>query len=219
VAPAAGTSVIGTDGSVRFIGRTADNQAFTSSSRIAQSDPNGLISGECAFMIPLYGKTGNLYGTCDFGLGPQQPGAETTLGWLKPWRARDVIYPALPFQTIACQAVPYTPPAAGQRVTAGLNISLGDGSVRFINGGSTLDGTSNTLLVSETNKVSFPGGNPQNCAITISPKTGWFSGRITPSGNLKQITFYGIFHQGNYGYGRGFFPGTLRTGEVVLDDF
>lgn len=219
VAPVVATSLLLGDGSVRFVGRTADNQGFTSSSRISQSDPDGLIAGECAFMIPLYGKTGNLYGTCDFGLGPQQPGAQTILGWLKPWRARDVIYPALPFQTIACQAVFYTPPAAGQRVTTGLNISLGDGSVRFINGASTLDGTSNTLLVSETNTVSFPAGNPQNGAITISPKTGWFSGRITPPGSQKQINFYGVFHQGNYGYGRGFFPGTLRTGEVVLGDF
>gem|GEM_PF-6302691 len=219
-APAVMTSIVLGDGSVRFIGRTADDQAFTSSSRIGQSDPDGLIArGECAFLVPLYGKTGNLYGTCDFGLGSQYPGASTTLGWLKPWRAKDAIYPALPFQNIACWAVRYTPPTLGQRVTAPLTASFGDGSVRFINGGSTLDGTSNTLLISETNKVTFPAGNPQGCAITIDPKTGWFSGKIKPPGSTKLINFYGAFHQGGYGYGRGFFPGNQRAGEVVIDDF
>jgi hypothetical protein len=212
--PVAGTSVIGTDGSVRFIGRTADDQSFTSSSRIAQSDPDGLVRGECAFMIPLYGKTGNLYGNCDFGLGPQQPGAESTLGWLKPWRPKDAIYPALPFQSISCRAVPFTPPATGQAV-----IPLIDGSVRFLNSGTTLDGTSNTVFISETNKVTFPNGNPQDCSITIDPKTGWFSGKIKPPGSTKLINFYGALHQGAYNYGLGFFTGNQRAGEVVIDDF
>lgn len=212
--PVAGTSIIGTDGSVRFIGRTADDQAFTSSSRIAQSDPDGLVRGECAFMIPLYGKTGNLYGHCDFGLGPQQAGGVTTLGWLKPWRPKDLIYPALPYQTISCRAVPFTPPAAGQAV-----IPLTDGSVRFINSGTTLDGTSNTLLISESNKVTFPNGNPNGCSISIDPKTGWFSGKIKPPGSTKPISFYGALHQGGYDYGLGFFPGIQRAGEVVIADF
>lgn len=212
--PVAGTSFVSADGSVRFIGRTADDQAFTSSSRIAQADPDGLVSGECAFMIPLYGKTGNLYGHCDFGLGPQQPGAESTLGWLKPWRPKDALYPALPFQNISCRAVPFTPPATGQTV-----IPFADGSVRFLNSGTTLDGTSNTIFISEKNKVTFPNGNPQSCSITIDPKTGWFSGKIKPPGSTKLINFYGTLHQGSYGYGLGFFPGNQRAGEVVIDDF
>lgn len=219
-APAVMTSIVLGDGSVRFIGRTADDQTLTLSSRIAQSDPDGLVRGECAFMLPLYTKTGNLYGTCDFGLGPQHPGAPTTLGWLKPWRAKDVLYPALPFQSIACQTVRYTPPAVGQRVTAPLTASLGDGSVRFINGGSTLDGTSNTLLISETNKVTITQpGNPRSCSITIDPKTGWFSGKIKVPGATTFTNFYGAFHQGGYGYGRGYFPGTLRSGIVEIGDF
>lgn len=217
--PAVMTSTVLGDGSVRFIGRTADDQTLTLSSRIAQSDPDGLVRGECAFLVPLYAKTGNFYGTCDFGLGPQHPGAATTLGWLKPWRAKDALYPALPFQNIACRAVRYTPPTLGQRVTAPLTASLGDGSVRFINGSSTLDGTSNTVLISETNKVTFPAGNPQSCTITIDPKTGWFSGKIKPPGSTKLINFYGAFHQGGYGYGRGFFPGNQRTGVVEIGDF
>jgi hypothetical protein len=213
-APAVMTSTVLGDGSVRFIGRTADDQTLTISSRIAQSDPDGLVRGECAFMLPLYTKTGNLYGTCDFGLGTQYPGAATTLGWLKPWRAKDVLYPALPFQSIACQVVRYTPPATGQTV-----IPLTDGSVRFINGGTALDGTSNTLLISETNKVTFPGSNPQGCAITIDPKTGWFSGKIKTTPSTTTFTnFYGVFLQGGYGYGRGYFPGSVRTGEVVIDE-
>jgi hypothetical protein len=218
-APAVMTSTVIADGTVRSVGRTADDQTITISSRIAQSDPDGLVRGECAFMLPLYTKTGNFYGTCDFGLGPQHPGAPTTLGWLKPWRAKDALYTALPFQTIACQAVRYILPTVGQRVTAPLTASLGDGSVRFINGSSTLDGTSNTLLISETNKVTFPAGNPQGCSITIDPKTGWFSGKITPPGATKQINFYGAFHQGGYGHGRGFFPGSRRTGVVEIGDF
>ncbi len=215
-APAVMTSTVLGDGSVRFIGRTADDQTLTISSRIAQSDPDGLVRGECAFMLPLYTKTGNLYGTCDFGLGTQYPGAATTLGWLKPWRAKDVLYPALPFQSIACQAVRFTPPATGQTV-----IPFTDGSVRFINGGSVLDGTSNTLLISETNKVTITQpGNPRGCAITIDPKTGWFSGKIKTIPTATTFTnFYGVFLQGGYGYGRGFFPGSVRTGEVVIDDF
>ncbi len=215
-APAVMTSVVLGDGSVRFIGRTADDQAFTSSSRIGQSDPDGLIArGECAFLVPLYGKTGNFYGTCDFGLGSQYPGASTTLGWLKPWRAKDAIYPALPFQNITCQAVRFTPPTAGQTV-----IPITDGSVRFIGSNSTLDGTSNTFLLGEQNKlkVTTPN-NPNNCSLTLDSKTGWFSGKITPPGNLKQISFYGVMHQGNYNSGRGFVPINGGSGEVVLDDF
>jgi hypothetical protein len=218
--PAVMTSTVIGDGTVRFVGRTADDQTLTISSRIAQSDPDGLVRGECAFMLPLYTKTGNFYGTCDFGLGPQHPGAATTLGWLKPWRAKDVLYPALPFQSIACQVVRYIPPTGVQRVTAPLTASLGDGSVRFINGGSTLDGTSNTLLISETNKVTITQpGNPRACSITIDPKTGWFSGKIKASGATLFTNFYGVFLQGGYGYGRGYFPGSQRSGVVEIGDF
>ncbi len=218
--PLAGTSFVGTDGSVRFIGRTADNQTATFASRNGQSDPEGLIGGECAFSVPLYGKAGSVYGACDLGLGPQQPGAATTLGWLKPWRPRDLLYPALPFQTLACQAVPYTPPAPGERVTEPLNVALGDGSVRFLNSGGALDGTSNTLFISERNQVTVTQpGNPLGCAIKIDPKTGTFSGKIRAPGSSQFTPFYGVFHQGAYGYGLGFFPGGERTGEVVIDDF
>lgn len=218
--PLAGASFVGTDGSVRFVGRTADNQTATFASRIGQSDPEGLIGGECAFTVPLYGKAGSVYGSCDLGLGPQQPGAATTLGWLKPWRPREALYPALPFQTIACQAVPYTPPAPGERVTEPLNVALGDGSVRFLNSGGVLDGTSNTLFISERNQVTVTEpGNPLGCAIKIDPKTGTFSGRIRAPGSTQFTQFYGVFHQGAYGYGLGFFPGSTRTGEVLIGDF
>lgn len=215
-APAVMTSVVLGDGSVRFIGRTADDQAFTSSSRIGQSDPDGLIArGECAFLVPLYGKTGNFYGTCDFGLGSQYPGASTSLGWLKPWRAKDALYPALPFQNIACQAVRFTPPTAGQTV-----IPITDGSVRFIGSNSTLDGTSNTLLLGEQNKITVTTpNNPNKCSLTLDSKTGWFSGKITPPGSLNQVNFYGLMHQGNYNFGRGFVPINRGSGEVVIDDF
>ncbi|GEP46198.1 Calx-beta domain-containing protein [Brevifollis gellanilyticus] len=215
--PGVMTSKVLGDGSVRFVGRTSDEQTITASSRISQSDPDGYIAGECAFVLPLYKNTGTLWGLCDFGLGPQQPGGQTTFYWLKPWRPTDAIYPALPFQYIDSQAVRYTPPATGQRVTAPIQASLGDGSVRFISGGTTLDGTSNTLLLSETNKVTFPGANPQGCAITIDPKTGWFSGKIKAPGSTKFTNFYGVFLQGNYGYGRGYFPGTGRSGTVLIE--
>lgn len=216
VAPAVMTSVVLGDGSVRFVGRTADDQTITSSGRIGQSDPDGLVRGECALLVPLYNKTGNFYGTCDFGLGPQHPGAPTTLGWLKPWRVKDLLYPALPFQSIACQAVRYTPPAAGQRVTAPIQAALGDGSVRFIGGGTALDGTSNTLLISEKNAVTFPAGNPLGCAITIDPKTGWFSGKTKIPNTTKFTNFYGVFLQGGYGYGRGYWQGSLKSGIVEI---
>ncbi|MES2596826.1 MAG: Calx-beta domain-containing protein [Verrucomicrobiota bacterium] len=214
--PAVMTSKVLGDGSVRFVGRTADEQTVTYSGRIGQADPDGYLAGECAFVLPLYNKTGNLWGHCDFGLGPQQPGAGTTFYWLKPWRPKDALYPAMPFQYMDCRAVRHTPPATGQRITAPIQASLGDGSVRFINGGTALDGTSNTLLISATNKVTFPGGNPQGCAITIDPKTGWFSGKIKPPGSTKLTNFYGVFLQGQYGYGRGYFPGISRSGIVEI---
>ncbi len=219
--PAVMTSVVTGDGSVRFVGRTADEQTMTFSSRIGQSDQEGSVDGECAFMLPLYNKLGNFYGTCDFGLGPQHAGGQTQLGWLKPWRPRDALYPALPFQTIACWALRYTPPAAGQRVTSEFTQTLGDGSVRFINPGGVLDGTSNTLLISEANKVTITEpNNPLKCSITMDPKTGWFSGKLTPPGSTKQIGFNGVFHQGAYGYGRGLIPLGSRAGGVeILPDF
>ncbi|HCN27262.1 MAG TPA: hypothetical protein DIT64_00410 [Verrucomicrobiales bacterium] len=213
--PVTGVSVVSTDGSVRFVSRVADGQSATFASRIGQSDPEAGISGEAAFVAPLYGKTGNLYGTCDFGLGPQQPGGETTLGWLKPWRPKDALYPAMPYQTIACQTVPFTPPPAGQTVT-----QFTDGSVRFLNSGTLLDGTSNTLLISEKNQVTITEpGNPLGCSIKIDAKTGSFSGKIKPPGSTKFINFYGVMHQGAYNYGLGFFPGDQRAGEVVIADF
>ncbi len=214
--PAVMTSKVLGDGSVRFVGRTADEQTVTYSGRIGQADPDGYLAGECAFVLPLYNKTGNFWGRCDFGLGPQQPGAETTFFWLKPWRPKDALYPALPFQYMDCRAVRYTPPTTGQRITAPIQASLGDGSVRFINGSAALDGTSNTLLISETNKVTFPAGNPLGCAITIDPKTGWFSGKIKAPAATKFTNFYGVFLQGAYGYGRGYFPGLGQSGIVEI---
>lgn len=217
-APAAVTVTALPDGSVRFIGRTADDQPLTFSSRIAQSDPDGQARGECAFMLPLYGKAGNFYGTCDLGLGSQHPGAQTQLGWMKPWRVKDTYHAALPFQNIACWAVRYTPPVAGERVTEDFNLSLGDGSVRFLNSGTLLDGTSNTLLISETNRVTITEpDNPRKCSITIDAKTGWFSGRIIPPNSTRQVNFYGTFFQGAYGFGRGLTPVGAGSGEVIVE--
>lgn len=214
-APTAFASTVLGDGSVRFVGRLADNTVTSFSSAIGQADADGGGAGECAFVASLYGRKGNFYGIFDFGLGPQQPGAETWQGWLKPWRPKDNYYPALPFQ--ACLGVPvrYTPPAAGQRVTEPFNVALGDGSVRFLNGGTVLDGTSNTLLIGDQNRVSFPGGNPDKCSITINPRTGWFSGRIAP-GWAPPASFYGVFLQGGYGYGRGYWLGDHRAGTVEI---
>ncbi|MBV6497945.1 MAG: hypothetical protein CJBNEKGG_00159 [Prosthecobacter sp.] len=217
-APAAITVTALTDGSVRFVGRTADDQPLTFSSRVAQSDPDGQSRGECAFMLPLYGKAGNFYGTCDLGLGTQHPGAQTQLGWMKPWRVKDAFHTALPFQNISCWAVRYTPPAKNQRVTQEFNTSLGDGSVRFLNSGTVIDGTSNTLLISETNGVRITEpDNPGKCSMTIDAKTGWFSGRIIPPGGTRHVNFYGTFFQGGYGFGRGLVPIGGRSGEVLVE--
>ena len=82
------------DGSVRFVGRTADGTSVSLGGNIG-------FGGEFAFACPLYGKGGNFYGTFDLGLGPQQPGGESTQWWLKPWRVKDAIYPALPLQELS----------------------------------------------------------------------------------------------------------------------
>jgi hypothetical protein len=213
-APASLCAKVGADGSVRVVGRLADNSVTAFSGGISQADQDDAGAGECAFMAPLYGRRGNFYGTFDFGLGPQQPGTETPQGWLKPWRARDRYYPALPFQTCLGVPIRYNPPPSGQRVTDPFNAAFGDGSVRFI--GGVLDGTSNTLFVSERNRVSFPGGNPDRCSISINSRTGWFSGRISPAG-IAPTTFYGVFLQGGYGYGRGFSLGVPDAGVVLIE--
>jgi hypothetical protein len=94
------------------------------------------------------------------------------------------------------------------------------GTVVRGNSGGALDGTSNTLFISERNQVTVTQpGNPLGCAIKMDPKTGTFSGKIRAPGSSQFTSFYGVFHQGGYGYGLGFFPGGERTGEVVIDDF
>lgn len=174
------------------------------------------FGGEFAFATPLYGKGGNFYGTFDLGLGPQQPGAESTQWWLKPWRAKDAIYPALPMQQCQSTVLPFIPPANGERITGGFNASLGDGSVRFLNGGSIVDGTSNTILIGEQNRVTFPSDNPFAYSIKINPKTGIFTGKLTPTGE-KTTTFYGAFLQGpGLDYGYGFYLGDGKAGSVQL---
>jgi hypothetical protein len=174
------------------------------------------FGGEFAFATALYNKGGNFYGTFDLGLGPQQPGVESTQWWLKPWRARDAIYPALPLQQCLSTVRRFVAPAKGERVTGGFNVTLGDGSVRFLNGGSIVDGTSNTILLSEKNTVSFPADNPFSCSIKINPKTGIFTGRLTPTGG-EATTFYGAFVQGaGLDYGLGFYLGDGKAGSVEI---
>jgi hypothetical protein len=209
------TGIAKADGSVRFLGRMADNTPVAFGSAIALGD--GSVRGVCAFAAPLYKKRGNFYGTLELGLGPQQPGGETHQWWLKPWRPTDAIYPALPFQSCLSVAVPFVPPARGQRITEQFDAALGDGSVRFVNGGTALDGTSNTILIGETNQVAV---SPGNVAMKINPKNGTFTGTATPPGGVPR-TFFGCFVQGNYGYGIGFYLGSNRSGDVVVeaDDF
>lgn len=207
--PAVLTGTVLGDGSVRFVGKMADNTAVSVGGDVG-------FGGECDFATALYGKGGNFYGAFDFGLGPQQPGSETTQWWLKPWRAKDAIYPALPFQECQSTAYRFTPPPRGERITGGFNASLGDGSVRFLNGGSIVDGTSNTILLGERNQVTFPADNPFNCSIKINPKTGVFTGRLTPTGE-QPTTFYGVFSQGaGLDYGLGFYLGDGKAGSVEI---
>jgi hypothetical protein len=203
------------DGSVRFIGRMADGTPVSFGGSVAGSDRDGFGGGECAFVAPLYQRGGNFYGTFALGTGPLEPTGTSHQWWLKPWRPRDAIYPALPFQTAESRCVRYTPPTSG-RVTDGFNASLGDGSVRFVGGDTLLDGTSNTINISERNKVTVTTDpDPTNCSIKIDPKTGLFTGRVTPPGGTG-TNFYGVFVQGEYGYGLGFYLGAGKAGRVRL---
>lgn len=200
------------DGSVRFIGRMADNTPVSFGGAVAIGD--GSVRGECAFSVPLYKKTGNFYGTLQLGLGPNQLGTTSEQWWLKPWRPTDVIYPALPFQTCLARAIPYTPPPAGTRITTPFENSAGSGSINFGSGGTILDGTSNTLLIGERNQVTFPT-NPNQCSVRIDPKTGLFTGKITPPAGTP-TTFYGVFLQEGYGYGIGYWLGTDKAGQLTI---
>jgi hypothetical protein len=207
--PAVMNGAVLSDGSVRFVGQTADGTGVSLGGSVG-------FGGMFDFATSLYGKGGNFYGTFDLGLGPQQPGTECTQWWLKPWRAKDEIYPALPLQQCLATVHRFVPPARGEPITGGFGASLGDGSVRFLGGGTVADGTSNTIFFGERYQVSFPGDNPFKCSVKVNPKTGIFTGKLTPAGG-ESTTFYGAFLQGpGLDYGIGFYLGDGKAGTVEI---
>ena len=212
-----GVAMVSAPGVVTLTGRAADGQVFASTGILGPA-------GEVIVWQPLAGGRDMLYGS--FAIQDDTAHTITNLlTWTKGAPATTHDYPAFSQVALGIDGGAYVPasPVLGITVPA-----MGaDATLTFAGGGLAASAVNPNVQVriSAANMVSFPGTNPANAALSLTPATGAFSGRFTlKDGNTTRlVTFQGQLVP-SLGQGVGYFllpqlGGNPRilSGSVVLE--
>ena len=162
--------------------------------------------------IPLYLKHGSLVGFVTFTniVGISDLGG--TLTWFKPASPGSKLYPNGFTTQITLLGSAYSAPPLG---TAALSVSNTVCNLLVTSGaGDLVSFMSNSVTLNTNNKVTLCVTN--GFKLTITARTGLFSGSFVNPATSKPTTFKGALLQ-KQNDGAGFFTGTDQTGFVTVE--
>jgi hypothetical protein len=200
-APGYGTMTVTKSGALLIAGKLGDGTPFTLGGRLHTDGKT------CTLFSLLYGKTNpgsiacNL--TFESSAGSDWDGA---LAWIKPPQSSSARYPAGFTLSVDLLAAKYTPPP------------LAPGPATFTLGGGDLPASAITgsLTISSKGNVTVTG--IYNAAVTLSltPRTGAFTGKFLYPGTNDKTTFSGVIYQKPVSAGFGLFLGPAQSGSVEI---
>lgn len=208
-----GTISIGTDGTASISGHTGDNRGFTSSSKLSEDGIVPLYAG-------LYNKLGSIYGEVSLQSVAQNTVAlNADLKWSKPRTPKVKFFPRGFLLTIEGRGSNYIEPEPN----SGILVTESSGDFN-----STFTVSSGIFRVPKTERANL-GSRPDSgtyglffdnkkrlhATMSITPRTGSFSGYFTDVKTHRKYRMGGVFVQGeNAAYGLWSSP--TRTGRVLL---
>ena len=200
-----GTLTVDGGGKIRFSATLSDGTRVTQTAAVSQN-------GMWPVYVPLYVKQGSLVGFVTFTniVGISDLGG--TLTWLKPPSATAKLYPNGFTTQITLLGSRYAAPAVG---TPALSVSNATCNLLVTSGAGDLASfVSNIVTLGTNNKVSLCVTN--GFKLTVTAKTGAFSGSFINPATAKALTFKGVLFQ-KQNDGAGYFLGPDQTGFVAIE--
>ena len=200
-----GTLTVDAGGKIRLSATLGDGTRITQTAAVSEN-------GMWPVYIPLYAKQGSLEGLVTFTniVGISDLGG--TLTWFKPAVPTAKLYPTGFTTRITLIGSAYTAPPVGtpaltvSNTTCNLLVTAGAGDLASF--------VSNTVTLNTNNKVTLCVTN--GFKLTVTPKTGLFSGSFVNPATSKPMTFKGALFQ-KQNDGAGFFLGPDQTGFVAVE--
>jgi hypothetical protein len=191
-----GTLAVSSSGKVVFSGLLADG------TRVAQSATLS-SGGRWPFFVPLTQGRGEVFGWLQFEDVAGTPSG--TLSWIQTSGSQATVYTsAFEMQTVV-KGSKFVPPAASAPV-----FPASSGGLSFTGAGLSDD----YRFVIDTHH-RFKALGPEKLSLSLSPKTGRFSGRLKPDAQAASTVFGGVWLQeANEGSGNFLLGG--QSGRVLL---
>jgi len=202
---------------VKVIGSLSDGTKVSGSGFLALDGtlPDGSLRQRVFFVLPLYKGLGVLSGRYHLGYRgdrdtvPAHGDGEGEVVWSHPELPKGVYTSAFTAKlssVVSHYEVPKGSPAFPVAVPTTIFLNSTGGSVADF----TSSGTYN-----EKGVITFAKGTAGNPSVKIDAKTGIFSGKLTPDGTTKPVSYQGIILR-NAGGGTGYFLNGTQVGQVSL---
>lgn len=200
-----GTLRVDGGGKIRLSATLGDGTRISQTSAVSKN-------GMWPVYIPLYTKQGSLEGLVTFTniVGVSDLGG--TLAWFKPAIPGSKLYPNGFTTQITLLGSKYATPLSG---TPALNVSNATCNLLVTFGsGDLVSFVSNSVTLNANDKVTLCATN--GLKLTLTAKTGLFSGSFINPATSKPMTFKGALLQ-KQNDGAGLFLGTDQTGFVTVE--
>jgi len=193
-----GSLKVDAGGNVKFTGALADG------SPMAQKVPLSM-DGAWPFYVSLYRGRGSMLGWLRI-TNSAQPDLGGLVSWARPaGRSPKVHTNGFALDSMLVGSFYRAP---GTNTLFGLT-----NAVVVFSGGNLNESFTNDVALAAKARVTDPGTN--KLKLTLSQKTGRFTGSVRPPGVRKAISFKGAILQ-KQGYGGGYFLGTNQSGRVYF---
>jgi hypothetical protein len=200
-----GTLTVDSGGNIRFSATLGDGTRISQTAIVSEN-------GMWPVYIPLYSKLGSLEGLVAFTniVGVSDLGG--TLTWFKLASPAAKLYPNGFTTQITLLGSTYAAPPLG---TPALNVSNATCNLLITSGAGDLSSfVSNSVTLNTNNKVMLCVTN--GFKLTITTKTGLFSGSFVNPATTKPMAFRGVLFQ-KQNDGAGLFLGPDQTGFVTVE--
>lgn len=208
-----GILTVSVDGTVSISGHTGDNRGFTSSSKLSDESIAPLYAS-------LYSNSGSIFGNVTLNkVAPDRATLSANLNWSKPSTPKSKFFPKGFFLNVAGRGGSYIEPAPNSGVLTTTATQSFNSSFTVSSGVFRVPKTERAFLGNRPDSgkyvMLFDNTKRLKASLTVSPRTGLFSGYFFDVRTQKKYNMGGAFLQGE-NTAIGLWSSSTRTGKVVV---